>query len=111
MKNGTAEIQHKLLGTKYTLKANSGSLRLYDINSGLFIRTINESYLKEFYDIKESTKPTEPKLYNIHWIVNGIVKERIPTNCSYAVCMHKISEMKRTSHKTGLLVPVYTHKT
>ena len=101
--NGHYEVQHKVLGTKYRLKAHNGSLRLFDINSDLFIRHINEMYLREWYNIGNKL-PSEPKLYNISWVVNGSIKEVIQMKASYAVCVHKIAELQRTSHKSGKLI-------
>lgn len=103
MQNGHYEITHKSLGTKYRLKSYSGSLRLYDINTDLFIRRINEIYLKEWYTV-DSKLSTNPKLYNISWVVNGIIKEVIQMNASYAVCSHKVNELGRTTHKSGKLL-------
>lgn len=102
--NGRYIITQKSLGIKYILQANSGSLRVYDINSNMFIRRITEFYLHEFYDIEESKTPEENKLYNISWVVNGSIKEVIQTKSSYIICQFKVNQMQQTTHKIGKLI-------
>ncbi len=102
MTNGSYTIVHKQLGTKYLLKVYNGSLRLHDPINDQFLRRINEGYLKEFYEVVEKLKaPT--KLYNLEWIVAGKVKETINVGASYPVALTKFNELKRTSHRSGLL--------
>ncbi|MCC7514576.1 MAG: hypothetical protein IT212_07770 [Bacteroidia bacterium] len=106
--NGSYPVEHRTLGTKYTLKAYNGSLRLFDVNTDIFIRRINEPYLKEWYYLGERMK-SETTLWDIVWFVDGRVKEKIPMRASYGICMHRLNELKRSSHKSGLLKVVKHH--
>ena len=104
MTNRHYKIIHKTLSTEYRLKAHNGSLKLFDLNSDQYIRTINESYLKEWYTIYGQL-PIIQKLYDICYWQNGSLKETIPVNGTYAVCVSKINQLKNSSHKNGLLRP------
>lgn len=48
-------------------------------------------------------QPKPTPLYNIVWIVNGVVKETIQVNGSKALAMYKAKQLKETTHKIGLL--------
>ncbi len=105
MQNGRYEATHKTLGTKYILRSTGGSLRLYDTN-GLFIKTTDQLTLDKWYNISENKITDKPKLYDIAWWVNGKQKELIQMKASYGICVHKINELKQSSHKIGLLKPI-----
>jgi len=44
-------------------------------------------------------------VYDLVWIVNGNVKETVLTNVSYSIAKWKAAQLKKTTHKTGLLMP------
>ncbi len=105
MQNGSYEITHRVLNTKYILKHRNGSFKLYDINRDTFLRTITESYLNEWYAVGNKINE-ENKLYDIIHFVNGKEQGTILMKASYAVCVHKINELKQNSHTIGLLKPI-----
>lgn len=44
------------------------------------------------------------KLYNLVWMVNGIIKETILQNKPWSICSWKKSILKDTTHKSGILL-------
>lgn len=102
MQNGTYLIQHKALKTSFKLVACNGKLKLLN---GKYSRFIAEDKLQEMYDVREKLKPTET-LWNIKYFLNGKEREHIEVNGSYAICVHKIKELKRLKgYQNGLLKP------
>ena len=44
-------------------------------------------------------------MYDLVWIVDGMVKETILFNTPIAICKWKASQLRNTTHGTGLLQP------
>ncbi len=110
MQNGTYRVKHKMLNTEYKLIAYSGTLKLYALKTGQFIKSYqNDKVLMEHCDIIEML-PGEQNHYDLVYIVNGKVKETIRMGVSYAIAANKRNELRRTTHKNGLLVVVRQDK-
>ncbi len=103
MKNGRYEITIKGTGSKFILKVKSGEYRMYNETGKIFIKYLREDILKDLFTVK--TLQPEPKLYDIQYWINGSVKETIPMNASYPVCVHRINQIKQ-SYSSGLLKPI-----
>ena len=102
--HGTYKVKHKQLNTEYRLIMHKGKYKLTDLNNN-FIKYLQEGVVREFYDIIEKL-PARDKNWNIVYYVNGSIRETINVNASYGVVRKKIGDMKRISHKIGLLVAV-----
>lgn len=105
MQNGNYKCVHKVLGTEYILKAYNGSLCLLDKNTHVYLRTINDIYLREWYTTSDKL-PVEKKMYDIHWMVAGRVKQIVDTNLPYAVCKSKVYHLSHSTHRFGKLIIV-----
>lgn len=105
MQNGRYFVTHKSLATLYLLKVKSGIFKLYDLNN-ILAKSITEETLKEWYTVSDKKPFQEMKLYDIEHFVNGQLKETILLSSSYAVCIHKINQLKSSSHTIGLLKPI-----
>lgn len=109
MTNGTYRIKHKQLGTEYKLVAYSGILKLYSVK-GHYVKTYkDDKTLLEFCDVIEQI-PGAQNNYDLAYFVQGKLKERIVLGASYAVAIHKKNELRKSTHKIGMLIPVRQDK-
>jgi len=103
MRNGHYLIRHNLLGTEYNLEVYKGRHSLFLKES--FLRNINADSIKKLYTVIKTFPPKSTK-YDVAWWVDGKVKEIIPTNSSYSICLWMIKNFRQTTHRYGLLRPI-----
>lgn len=48
--------------------------------------------------------PDTAKIYNLEYWVNGKLKETIPVNASYAICNSRATQLRKSTHRNGLLI-------
>ena len=85
--------------TKHRLDSINGSVKCYDYEG-----RIDEVELKDRYELIEEVK--DRVRWNLVWMIGGEVKETIVRGGLYGYCSVRKKELKRTSHKSGLLVIV-----
>ena len=93
--NGTYKCKHKFLHHTDTITYSKGFLR-----TSLGNTLIRTSFV-DFWEVLEKVKAT-PGMYNIVWRC-GAREETVSTRLPYPVALNKISELKRTTHKSGEL--------
>ena len=74
---------------------------------GSYVCDLPANCVEEHYNkIDKAPAP----LYNVVWMVQGVIKEHALQNVSYALCKHKINELKKESrYEGGLLMPAQSH--
>jgi hypothetical protein len=109
MRNGMWKLKHKHLNHEVYCKAYNGNIGLYrldSINGQIqtfdYIGRADDDKIKEDYIIIEEVKLA--RRFNLVWYMNGVIKETIVRNGHYGFCEMKRQELKRTTHKSGLLV-------
>lgn len=103
MENGKYSCVLRGTSSKRTLIAFNGTYKIFQDSK--FIAFIDLPTLHNLYEV--GAKQTRAnQLYNIAYIINGTIRETITVNGPYAVCKSRISLMKRSTHKSGLLLIV-----
>lgn len=104
--NGTYLVKHKMLGTEYRFTISSGVCQLLNNKTGdLIKRYSNPSKVLEHCNVIKRL-PSPSNSYDIAYLVDGSIKERIKIGASYAIAKHKIKELRQTTHKRGMLMPI-----
>jgi hypothetical protein len=67
-----------------------------------YVGRADNDKIKQDYIIVEEVKLA--RKFNLVWYANGVIKETIVRNGAYGLCEWKRQELKRTTHKSGLLV-------
>ena len=110
MQNGTYLLTQKGLNNRYKLVVYNGKMKLLNIESDEYIKSITDKDLTLHYVLGDRL-PGSQNTYDIAWIVNGKQRERMRIYVSYAVAKYRIAELKKSSnYKSGLLIPIRSDK-
>jgi hypothetical protein len=103
MQNGTYRVEFRPATAYYKMVAYNGKLRLFNVETGVHVRDIRQHEFDSFYRIVE--KLAEDRRYDIDWMVNGRLAERIKLNANYPVVKWKINQLATSTHSVGKLIP------
>lgn len=104
MKNETLLCEHKILHHKKKIICYRNSIKTEDG------KILTEKQLFDNWTIIERPKGSQNS-FDIHYISGGVIKEKIKVGANMGVIRWKIEQLKQTTHKTGLLIPVRCDKT
>jgi hypothetical protein len=99
---GTWKCRHRVTNSVMEITAYRGYLR--DKNG----TNVSISTFEDFWEVLERL-PSKQNAYDILW-VNGNREERINVRAAYPVVMNKISALKKSTHKSGRLIPIRCDK-
>ena len=110
MKNGTYEYKRSITNTELKVVIKNGIIRMWEVCSvnGLIKQydyrgVISEEQLK-MYDFVKEVKLVDK--WNLEYWIGGKKKETIIRGVNYGLAMMKKNEVKKSSHKVGLLMIV-----
>ena len=109
MRNGMYKYKHNHLNDEVYIKAYNGNItlhRLDNINKDImcfdYVGRIDEEKVKSDYTFIEEVKQNSS--WNLVYYINGTKQATIINNGAYGLCCIKKQELRRTTHKTGLLL-------
>ncbi len=90
-------------GAKRRINVFQGKCSIYTMQGQYICDLTTDVVIKEYRNLVKPPKP----LYNLVWMVGGVIKEHLMQNVSYALARHKKNEFEgQAQYRGGLILPV-----